>query len=89
MNRNFYRRHPEYLDIMPENFAANIRVSEDQVLRYSFMPLMIYRAAELVGGEKAMDEILATLSQAENYDQLTFQEFLDACGLTEWALKIE
>jgi hypothetical protein len=89
MNRNFYRRHPEYLDIMPENFAANIRISEDQVLRYSLMPLEIYKAAELVGGEKAMDEILAALSQSNNYEQLTFQEFLDACGLTEEALEIK
>jgi hypothetical protein len=89
MNRNFYRRRPEYLDIMPENFAAGIRVSEQQVLRYSLMPLMIYKAAELAGGEKAMDEILAALSRSNNYEQLTFQEFLDACGLTEEALKIE
>jgi len=89
MNRNFYRRHPEYLDIMPENFAATIRVNEQQVLRYSLMPLEIYRAAELAGGEKAMDEILAALSQSNNYEQLTFQEFLDACGLTREAIKIE
>jgi hypothetical protein len=89
MNRNFYRRHPEYLNIMPENFAATIRVREEQVLRYSLMPLMIYRAAELVGGEEAMDEILSALSQSNNYEILTFQKFLDACGLTREALKIE
>jgi len=89
MNRNFYRRHPEYLDIMPENFAAGLRVGEIEVLKYSLMPLEIYRAAELVGGEKAMDKILAGLAQSNNYEILTFQEFLDACGLTKEALKPE
>jgi len=52
-------------------------------LKYSLMPLMIYRATELVGGEKAMDEILAGLAQSNNHEQLSLQEFLTACGLTE------
>jgi hypothetical protein len=88
MNRNFYRRNPEYLDIMPEDFAARIRVNEHQVARYSLMPLKIHRAAELVGGEEAMDEILTKLSKANNGEQLTYQEFLDACGLTKEELEI-
>jgi hypothetical protein len=89
MNRNFYRRHPEYLDIMPEQFAAGLRVGEIEVLKYSLMPLMIYRATELVGGEKAMDEILAGLAQSNNYEHLSFQEFLTACGLTEEMIRID
>ena len=82
MNRNFYRRHSEYLNILPEHFTDRIRVGEQQVLRYSLMPLMIYRAAELVGGDEAMDKILFSLAQSNNYEVLTFQEFLDTCGLT-------
>lgn len=89
MNRNFYHRHPEYLKIMPEDFAAHIRVRELEVAKYSLMPLKIYKAAELVGGEEDMDKILTKLSSSNQGDQLTFQEFLDACGLTEEVLDIE
>jgi len=89
MNRNFYRRHPEYLSLLPENFGAGIRVSELNVLKYSLMPLIIYRAAELVGGEEAMDRILSGLAQSNNYEQLTFPEFLETCGLTKEDIAIE
>jgi hypothetical protein len=89
MNRNFYHRHPEYLKIMPENFAARIRVRELEVAKYSLMPLMIYKAAELVGGEEAMDRILTKLSGSNPGEQLTYQEFLDACGLTREVLVID
>ena len=82
MNRNFYRRNPEYLDILPRYFRDIITVSELNILRYSYMPLLIHRAAELLGGDEEIDEILFTLSQSNNYEFLTFQEFLDACGLT-------
>ena len=82
MNRNFYRRHPEYLDILPQHYAGLIHASEKSVLKYSYMPLIIYRAAELVGGEEVMDAILLVLAQSNNYENLTFQEFLDVCGLS-------
>ncbi len=89
MNRNFYHRHPEYLKIMPEDFAAHIRVRENEVAKYSLMPLKIYKAAELVGGEEKMDEILTKLSSSNQGEVLTYQEFLDACGLTKEVLDIE
>ncbi|MCL2044478.1 MAG: hypothetical protein FWG89_10105 [Treponema sp.] len=82
MNRNFYRRRPEYLEILPRYFRDTISVSERGVLRYSYMPLLIHRAAELIGGDAAMDEILFALAQSNNYENLTFREFLDACSLT-------
>ena len=44
------------------------------------------RAEKLVGGEAAMDEILRGLFNREldwSYPYLTYQEFLDACGLKE------
>jgi hypothetical protein len=82
MRRNFYYRHPEYLDIMPRNFADRLRINEIETRKYSLMPLMIYKAEQLVGGEEAMDAILTALSTSNNDEQLTFQEFLDACGLT-------
>ena len=82
MNRNFYRRNPEYLDILPQYIKGIISVSEQNELRYSYMPLLINRAAELVGGDEAMDRILYDLSQSNNYENLSFQEFLDTCCLT-------
>ncbi len=89
MNRNFYRRHPEYLDIMPKEYAARIRANDLEVAMYSLMPLKIYQAAQLVGGEEAMDLILARLASSNIGSFLTYQEFLDACGLTEEDLELE
>jgi hypothetical protein len=89
MKRNFYHRHPEYLDIMPEDFAAHLRVRELEIKKYCLMPLKIHKAAELIGGEEAMDKVLTELSSSNKNNQLTFQEFLDACGLTREALNIE
>ncbi|MCL2127005.1 MAG: hypothetical protein FWH38_02015 [Treponema sp.] len=82
MNRNFYRRRPEYLEILPQHFRDIISAGERGVLRYNYMPLLIHRAAELAGGDEAMDGILSDLAQSNNYENLTFQEFLAACGLS-------
>ncbi|HCC37840.1 MAG TPA: hypothetical protein DEQ14_09615 [Treponema sp.] len=89
MRRNFYYRHPEYLDRMPENFASRLRIRENETQKYSLMPLQIYKAAQLLGGEEAMDAILIALSDTNQGEPLTFQEFLDACGLTREELTIE
>ena len=54
--------------------------------RYSEMPLKILKAEQLVGGEEAMDRILRGLFNREldpMYPYLTYQDFLNACGLTE------
>ena len=56
------------------------------------MPLMLLKAEELVGGEEAMDSILHGLFNREldwSYPYLTYQEFLDACGLTEEDLSLD
>jgi hypothetical protein len=89
MRRNFYYRHPEYLDIMPKSFADRLRINEIETRKYSLMPLMIYKAEQLVGGEEAMDAILTALSTSNNDEQLAFQEFLDACGLTKEDIYID
>ena len=60
--------------------------------QYSEMPLKILKAQELVGGEEAMDRILKGLFTREldpMYPYLTYQEFLDACGLTEEDLSLD
>ena len=88
---NFYIRHPEYLQKLPE--AERLRIENDlaYVRWYSEMPLMLLKAEELVGGEEAMDSILHGLFNREldwSYPYLTYQEFLDGWGLTEEDLSL-
>lgn len=89
--QNFYIRNPEYLSALPEAYQYNISNSLTAVLRYSVMPLKILKAEQLVGGEEAMDRILHDLFNREldwTYPYLTYQEFLDYCGLTEEDLSL-
>ena len=88
---NFYVRHPEYLEALPEAERLAISNSLSGMRQYSEIPLNILKAEELVGGEAAMDEILRGLFNREldwSYPYLTYQEFLDACGLTEEELDL-
>ena len=88
---NFYVRRPEYLEKLPEAERLNIAGSLSGVRHYSEMPLKILKAEQLVGGEKAMDQILHDLFNREidyTYPYLTYQDFLDACGLTEEELDL-
>lgn len=88
---NYYVRHPEYLEMLPENEQLAISNSLSQVRQYNEMPLKILKAEQLVGGEDAMDQILHDLFNREldpMYPYLTYQEFLDACHLTEEDLNL-
>ena len=88
---NFYVRNPEYLEMLPENEQLAISNSLSQVRQYNEMPLKIWKAEQLVGGEEAMDQILHGLFNREldpMYPYLTYQEFLSACALTEEDLNL-
>lgn len=90
--KNFYVRHPEYLSALPEQYQADISNNLRGVRQYSEMPLKLLKAEKLVGGEEAMDEIVRGLFGRElnpEYPYLTYQEFLDACHLTEEDLNLE
>ena len=89
--KDFYVRHPEYLSALPEQYQLDIANSLRGMRQYNEMPLKILKAEELVGGEEAMDEILSSLFRREQnpeYPYLTYQEFLDACHLTEEDLNL-
>ena len=89
---DFYVRCPEYLEGLPEGVRLNISNSLSGMRQYCEMPLKILKAEQLVGGEEAMDQILNSLFNREldpMYPYLTYQEFLDACGLTEEDLSID
>ena len=88
---NFYVRHPEYLEMLPEAERLRISNSLSGMRRYSEMPLKLLKAEQLVGGEDAMDQILHDLFNREidpMYPYLTYDEFLNACGLTEEDLNL-
>ena len=88
---NFYVRHPEYLEMLPEAERLRISNSLSGMRQYSEMPLKLLKAEQLVGGEDAMDQILYDLFNREidpMYPYLTYDEFLSACGLTEEDLNL-
>ena len=88
---NFYVRNPEYLDILPEDKRLEIENSLTYVRQYCEMPLKILKAEELVGGEESMDKILYGIFNREldpMYPYLTYEEFLEACGLREEDLSL-
>ena len=89
---NFYVRNPEYLTALPEKERLKISNSLSSVRQYSEMPLKILKAQDLVGGEEAMDAILHELFNRDldwTYPYLTYEEFLDACGLAKEDLNLE
>lgn len=89
---NFYVRHPEYLEMLPEAERLRISNSLSGMRQYSEMPLKLLKAEQLVGGEDAMDQILYDLFNREidpMYPYLTYDEFLSACALTEEDLNLE
>lgn len=88
---NFYVRHPEYLEMLPEAERLRISNSLSGMRQYSEMPLKLLKAEQLVGGEDAMDQILYDLFNREidpMYPYLTYDEFLSTCGLTEEDLNL-
>ncbi|MBP5606810.1 MAG: hypothetical protein J6X66_00895, partial [Lachnospiraceae bacterium] len=94
-NRNFYFRHPEYIDILPESYQATIMDSVGSINRYSRMPLMLLKAEEKLGGEEAMDEVLRQLYENGSFNEWdgsegqTMQDFLDIAGLTKEEIEID
>lgn len=89
--QNFYVRHPEYLDRLPESYQADIPNSIAEVRQYCEMPLKILKAEQLVGGEEKIDEILQKLFNREidpSYPYLSYNDFLSACALTEEELNL-
>lgn len=89
---NFYVRNPEYLERLPEEKRLEVLGSLTHIRQYCEMPLKILKAEQLVGGEEAMDRILHELFNREldPYNPyLTYQNFLDACGLGEEDLNLD
>lgn len=89
---DFYVRNPDYLANLPEDTQLEITGNLTYVRQYCEMPLKILKAEQLVGGEDAFDQILNRLFNREldpMYPYLTYQDFLNACGLAEEDLNLD
>lgn len=92
MMNNFYLRNPEYLMMLPEQHQVTLSNMIFDACTYAKAPLQILKAEQLIGGEEKMDEILQGLfvnGGTEMPPFITWQDFLDACGLTEDQLSLE
>ncbi len=90
-NRNFYNRHPEYLEKLPEKYRARLTSANEGINCYSRMPLMILKAEKLVGGEKKMDKILKKMyADRDDFREtgFSYEDFLNYCGLTAQDLEL-
>lgn len=80
---SFYRRHPEYLDRLPERYANEIRASHSGANGYDGNALLIYRAAQKLGADY-VDEVWSKLyigCASGEISEITMEDFLQACGL--------
>ena len=92
MMDQFYLRNPQYISRLSEEHQASIQALIFDASTYGKAPLQVKQAETLVGGEAAMDAILQTLFQqggTEMPPYVTWQDFLDACGLTEDQLAVK
>ena len=91
LNRSFYRRHPEYLEILPEKYRYTVKAQEDSTLMYDVMPLQFLKAEEILG-TKRLEEVLTQLYRdggTEMPPYLTYNDFLNASGLTREEISVE
>lgn len=92
MMDNFYLRNPEYLAMLPEHHQATLSALIFDANTYAKAPLQVLKAEQLVGGEEKMDQILQNLFQNGGTEMppfVTWQDFLDACDVTEDQLVLE
>lgn len=91
-NENFYLRNPEYQPMLPDKYLYNLQMSVLSKNLYSKAPLQVLQAERLIGGEAIMDMVLSRLFQnggTEMPPYVTWQDFLDACHLSEEQLALD
>lgn len=89
--RNFYIRNPQYRDLLPEAYRADLDAQTSAVLMYDGYALMFYRAAQLLGGTDKLDAALSKLyceGGTEMPPYVTLGDFLNATGLTKEELDL-
>lgn len=89
---SFYNRCHKYLTILPERYTTMLQMSNDGTDMYNTIPLKIYKAAKLVGGEDKMDKLLSKLYQKTitgEMPYITYGDFLKVCRLSEGDLELD
>lgn len=84
----FYIQHPEYLGKLSEADVSNILGSFTNMRLYDLMPLMLLKGEEALGGPEAFQAKLAQLYQSHLGQLVLYEDFLNATGLTEEAMKL-
>ena len=91
INRNFYLRNQQYQELLPQKYLYNLQMEVLDRNLYSKAPLQVLQAERLIGGEGNMDHVLSKLFQnggTEMPPMVTWQDFLDACHLSEEQLDL-
>lgn len=97
-DRNFFNRHPEYLDRLPKLLRDVIQMDNESINHYQRLPLMLLKAEQLLGGEAEMDALMNRIymkynqaaSDVDCFDNpFTFDDFLKESGLTEEELQVD
>ena len=76
--------------MLPDKYLLSLEQLVFDATIYNKMPLQILKAEQLIG-EAKMDEVLANLFEnggTEMPPYVTWQDFLDACNLTEEELML-
>ncbi|OPJ64628.1 M1 family aminopeptidase [Clostridium oryzae] len=87
MERSFYYRHPQYLNIMPQEYSEEIISANNMTSMYKKIPLEIYKAQQLIGKRK-FDKILAKLYRKYKLN-LSFHDFLKECRLRKEMISVD
>lgn len=87
LKNNFYFNHPEYYKIVPSRYLFNILSMNNGIVMYGQMSMQIYKAEQLLGE----DEFAAALAKLyrRNKNDLSYEDFLNACNLTKEDISVE
>lgn len=82
LDSSFYMQNPQYADALPAGAQATLGAMIFDTNVYARAPLSIYCAERLIGTQ-ALDAALRALFEDTAQPFVTWQSFLDACGITQ------
>lgn len=87
---NFYFRCPEWQAVLSDTYRSVLEAGYSTTQLYSMSPLVIYKAAQIVGDDKVKDAMSRLYQNGGAYlpPFITFQDFLDETGLTKEDISI-
>lgn len=82
LDSGFYMQNPQYAGALPADAQAILGATVFDTNVYARAPLSIYYAEQLIGTQ-ALDAALRTLFEDSAHPFVTWQGFLDTCGITQ------